>query len=136
MVRTTGTPRGASMSWKRTGTPAHNNSTPRSEEDIPTYQANPACQACGGSGEVWYEHSVYNSDGTAEPDWTNEPCECVFYKWVVKPDPNCVECCGVGAVQERLMMDGEETIMFHDCVCLRYVKESDDDERSNTHKRN
>tara|TARA_R100000406_G_scaffold9890_1_gene6514 strand:+ start:7934 stop:8293 length:360 start_codon:yes stop_codon:yes gene_type:complete len=116
--------------WKRTGKPAHNKAVERSAEDEYEWIPDPSCQKCGGSGEVWYVGSVYSSDGEREPEWTNEPCDCIMQRWVMKPDPRCLQCNGTGAVQERLIHPDtkEEYIKFHDCVCLRFVKEMINDE--------
>jgi hypothetical protein len=119
--------------WKRTGTPAHNNSTPRDIEDQPNYQANPQCAGCAGAGFVWTETIVRDADGEPDDiDMIREPCDCIFVEWTVKPDPNCSQCCGIGAVQERMIVKGEQVIFFHDCVCLRYINE-DDTNVNNTH---
>jgi len=113
--------------WKRTGKPAHNNASERSAEDI-HFLPNPSCAVCAGTGEVWTVTARRTLDGEHEPEWINEPCDCVFQKWVAKPDPLCSQCKGTGAVQERLMYQGEEYIQFHDCICLRYVKEMTNDD--------
>ena len=113
------------MSWKRTGTPAHNSATARSEEDHP-YLPNPTCPVCAGSGEVVMERPLRNYEGECvDVEFYNYPCDCVFQKWVMKPEPKCNQCNGTGAVQERLLhpTTKEEYIMFHDCICLRFVKE-------------
>ena len=113
------------MSWKRTGTPAHNNATARSEEDQP-FLPNPTCPVCAGSGEVITASPLRNYEGECvDVEFINEPCDCVFQKWVAKPANNCKQCGGTGAVQERLIHPDtkEEYIAFHDCICLRYVKE-------------
>mgnify|MGYP003681771850 CR=1 FL=1 len=89
--------------WKKTGTPAHNNSTPRDIEDQPNYEANPQCAGCAGAGFVWTETIIRDADG----------------------EPDCSQCCGIGAVQERIIVKGEQVIFFHDCICLRYIKEDD-----------
>jgi len=112
--------------WKRTGKPAHNKGVERSAEDEPEWEADPACQVCGGSGTVWSEQPVMNYEGECvDVEFINEPCDCVFAKWVLKADPHCRQCKGTGAVQERLIHPDthEEYIKFHDCVCLRLVKE-------------
>ena len=72
---------------KRTGKPAHNNAVERSAEDEPEWEADPSCQKCGGSGEIWTVGRSYTHDGEAEPEWVNEPCECMFARWVMKPSP-------------------------------------------------
>lgn len=115
--------------WKRTGTPAHNNSNPRSAEDIPEYEANPQCDTCGGSGVIITAQPVRNWEGDCDDvEFIHEPCDCIFQNWSTKVDSNCKQCKGTGAVQERLFYQGEEYIQFHDCICLRYIKEDDNDE--------
>jgi len=111
--------------WKKTGKPAHNNAVERSAEDEHEYEANPMCGDCGGSGMLWTESPVKNWEGDVdEIEYINEPCNCVFVKWELKPLNSCKQCNGTGAVQERLIHPdtGEEYIRFHDCVCLRYVQ--------------
>ena len=117
--------------WKRTGQPAHNNAVERSAEDNHDYLPNPSCVACAGSGEVVMEQPVRNYEGECvDVEFYNHPCDCIFQKWVAKPDKTCPQCKGTGAVQERLMepLTKEEYIMFHDCICLRFVKEMITDE--------
>jgi RecJ-like exonuclease len=117
--------------WKRTGTPAHNKAVQRSAEDEPEWEADPACQDCGGSGFIWTESPVRNYEGEAvDVEFINEPCHCIFQRWVMKADTTCPQCKGTGAVQERLIHPDtkEEYIKFHDCVCLRLVKEMINDE--------
>lgn len=123
------------MSWKKTGVPAHNNAEERSKEDEPDYEPNPHCDICGGSGTVVYDRPAYNHEGECvDVEFDIHPCDCVFSKWVSKPDTHCSQCKGTGAVQERLIVNGEVSIFFYDCVCLRYVKESVDYERKgNSH---
>lgn len=123
------------MTWKRTGEPAHNNAEERSAEDQPSYEANPQCVKCGGSGEVIMEQPVRNYEGEAvDVEFINHPCDCIFITWTMKPDVNCSQCCGVGAVQERLIVNGEESIFFYDCVCLRYVNgDKNEETRGDSH---
>ena len=138
MVRTTGIERGPSMSeWKRTGVPAHNNAESRSAEDEYVWEADPNCKDCKGTGEVWTESVVRNWEGEAvDVEHINEPCHCIYSRWVAKPDKKCIQCKGTGAVQERLInpTTKEVYIQFHDCICLRYIREGDTDEtKSNAH---
>jgi len=116
--------------WKRTGTPAHNNAVERSAEDH-EYLPNPSCIVCNGTGEVITASPLRNYEGECvDVEFINEPCDCVFQKWVAKPDPTCSQCKGTGAVQERLIHPDtkEEFIKFHDCICLRFVKEMTDND--------
>lgn len=123
------------MTWKRTGEPAHNNAEERSAEDQPAYEANPTCSVCAGSGEIIMERPLRNYEGECvDVEIYMHPCDCIFINWIVKPDPECSQCCGVGAVQERLIVNGEEAIFFYDCVCLRYVSGDDNEEtRGDSH---
>ena len=114
------------MNWKKTGTPAHNNAIERSPEDLDEYEANPTCSECGGSGEIIIEQPVRNYEGECvDVEFINHPCDCIFVKWQVLPEKNCKQCKGTGQVQERLLHPDtkEEFVRFHDCVCLRYVRE-------------
>jgi len=116
------------MAWKTTGEPAHNNAVRRSLEDQPSYEANPDCSSCGGTGEYIIEQPVRNYEGECvDVEFVNHPCDCIFVEWEVIPDPNCN---GSGAVQERMMKDGEQITFFYDCVCLRYVPRDDENEET------
>jgi len=119
------------MAWKTTGEPAHNNAVRRSLEDQPSYEANPDCSSCGGTGEYIIEQPVRNYEGECvDVEFVNHPCDCIFVEWEVIPDPNCAQCNGSGAVQERMMKDGEQITFFYDCVCLRYVPRDDENEET------
>lgn len=123
--------------WKRTGVPAHNNAVSRSAEDEPVWEADPQCEKCNGIGDIWTASPVRNHEGEAvDVEFINEPCECIFQKWVRSPDKHCNQCGGTGSVQERLLhpTTKEEYIQFHDCVCLRHIKEGENDEsKGNAH---
>ena len=48
------------------------------------------CIVCNGTGEVITESPLRNYEGECvDVEFINEPCDCVFQKWVAKPDPRC-----------------------------------------------
>lgn len=113
--------------FPKTGTPAHNKTTPRDigsmslSDKYPVYQPDPACMECGGEGMVWTQVARHTPYGETELDYENDPCECVFRDMRAYPDKNCRACHATGEVEETHIVEGEKVTTYYACICLRYV---------------
>ena len=127
--------------FPRTGTPAHNNTTPRDVDSVslsdkyPVHVPNPACMECGGEGMIWQQVANHTRDGETEIDYENYPCECIFRDMTAKPDKKCRACYGTGEVEESHIIDNDKVTTYYACICLRYVPIDKPEESDNYDKK-
>tara|TARA_R110002096_G_scaffold157132_4_gene321971 strand:- start:230 stop:643 length:414 start_codon:yes stop_codon:yes gene_type:complete len=126
--------------FPRTGTPAHNNTTPRDVDSVslsdkyPVYVPNSACMECGGEGMIWQQVANHTRDGETEIDYENYPCECIFREMTAKPDKKCRACYGTGEVEESHIINNDKVTTYYACICLRYVPIDKPEESDNYDK--